>query len=456
MNRLFFKIFLSFWLAMTIIWSAGLLITELTRADELRARFAALTDQRLIISGRVAIVLQNSPEDFEDFKAQIDQGVPYPFVLDSTGLEITGREVPAAAHDLALTVLEMRGADRLIIRTAASVWAGLSFEREGDVFAVVQQLPSRLDYPERAWLVRALEWGVMLLSSGLVCFALASYLLRPVTTLSNATRALAQGDLGVRVGGQLGSRKDELSDLGEDFDYMAGRLGDLLAQQRQLLSDISHELRSPLARLSVALGLARQRAGEPAADALQRIEQESERLNAMIGELLTLTRLDDPTSLPEPEVVDLEALVSGVVADGNYEALARGRRVEISEITSAMVSGYSQLLTRAVENVVRNAIRYTPENTAVDVRLQSGPGNSRATITVTDQGGGVPAETLGALFEPFYRVGDARDRASGGTGLGLSISDRAVRAHGGTIRARNVDDGGLEVEIRLPTVTVAP
>ncbi len=452
MQRLFFKIFLWFWLAMALVWTAFLIPREFSRNDDARLRFAALTDQRLVLSGRVAVGLLGGPgpEAFEQFKSEVEQGIPYPFVFDDTGLEITGREVPAAAQELALTVLETRGPDRLITRGEAR-WAGLSFERRDLLYAVVQQIPSRLDYPEPPWWPLGLRWAAMLLSSGLVCYAMARYLLAPVTTLSEATRALAQGDLDVRVSGRLGKRRDELADLGEDFDFMAGRLGDLLDHQRQLLSDISHELRSPLARLSVALGLARQRAGDTASDSLDRIEQESERLNAMIGELLTLTRLDDPKSLPEREIVDLAALVTDVCSDGDYEARARGRRVTIEEVAATQALGYSQLLRRALENVVRNAIRYTPEGGAVQVSLLAGPGPDTATITVTDQGPGVPEESLGSLFEPFYRVGDARDRASGGTGLGLSITDRAVRAHGGTVRARNRREGGLEIEIALPT-----
>ncbi|NKB87822.1 MAG: HAMP domain-containing protein [Acidobacteria bacterium] len=449
MNRLFFKIFISFWLAMALVWSAGLLRTQLSRDDELRARFAALTDQRLIVAGRVAVGTRGAPEFFEEFKSEIEQqGAPYPLVFDDTGLEVTGREAPAAAHDLAMTVLETREPDRVFLQSGG-VWAGLSFEREGLVYAVVQQIPSRLDYPERAWYPRAVEWIAILLSSGLVCFALARYLVSPVTTLRDATRSIAQGDLGVRVGGQLGRRRDELSELGEDFDFMAGRLEDLLAHQRQLLSDISHELRSPLARLSVALGLARQKSGDTATDSLERIEQESERLNSMIGELLTLTRLDDPRNLPERHMVDLAAIVKEIAENGDYEARARGRGVEIVATIDATIDGYGDLLTRAVDNVVRNAIRYTPENTAVSVSMRGAAGRG-VVITVHDKGPGVPEEALGSLFEPFYRVGDARDRASGGTGLGLSISERAVRAHGGSIVARNAEPTGLEIEIRLP------
>ncbi len=459
MQRIFFKIFLWFWLAMALVWSAFLIPTEFSRDDARReqyaVRFAALTDQRLVITGRVAVTLLSADriEQFEQFKSELEeQGALYPYVFDETGLEITGRDVPAPAQELALTVLETRGPDRLLIQDVSPAWVGLSFERGGLLFAAVQQVPSRFDYPESPMWPLALRWAGMLLSSGLVCYAMARYLLAPVTTLSEATRALAQGDLGVRVGGRLGARRDELADLGEDFDLMATRLGELLDHQRQLLSDISHELRSPLARLSVALGLARQRAGATATDSLDRIEQESERLNEMIGELLTLTRLDDPRNLPEQEVVDLAAVVKEVCSDGDYEARPRGRRVEVASVVPAQVRGYSLLLRRALENVVRNAIRYTPEGSAVVVSHVAGPGPDTTTLTVTDQGPGVPPEALGSLFDPFYRVSDARDRASGGTGLGLSISDRAVRAHGGTIRARNRAEGGLEVEITLPTL----
>jgi two-component system sensor histidine kinase CpxA len=453
MQRLFIKIFLWFWLAFALVVSATLIPEEFSRNDQVNQRFSALVDQRLIIAGRVAVVVMSgsNPENFVGFRQEMEEGgAPYPFVFDDTGLEITGREVPADAQDIADRVLAPDGPERIITRED-DVWVGRTFERGGDSYAVVQQLVRAIDVPPPSIWPLVLRWLVMLSISGIVCYGLARYLVGPLTTLSHATRALAQGQLDVRVADRMGTRRDEIGDLGEDFDYMASRVGDLLDSQRQLLSDISHELRSPLARLSVALGLARQRAGDAATDSLDRIERESENVNALIGELLTLTRLEAPESLPEATKIELDRLVSEVAADGDYEARSRSRSVTVSGQTGITVLGHALLLRRALENVVRNAIRYTPEETQVEISLHSA--ESQATVTVRDHGPGVPENALLALFEPFYRVSDARERGAGGTGLGLAITDRAVRAHGGEISAHNCADGGLEIEITLPATT---
>lgn len=281
---------------------------------------------------------------------------------------------------------------------------------------------------------------------------MARYTLAPVSTLSEATRRFAQGELDTRVSEDLGGRGDELAGLGRDFDDMAERIGTLLDNQRQLLTDISHELRSPLARLYVALGLVRRQSDAAATEALDRIEQETERLNELIGHLLTLTRLQDPETLGDRRPVDLVGLVRAVVDDADYEAREGGKSVHLDSVEACTTTGLEELLRRAIENVVRNAIRYAPVGSTIEASLAVAQenGSAEARIEVRDHGPGVPDEELAHLFQPFYRVDSARDRGRGGTGLGLSISQRAVRAHGGTIRASNPADGGLLVAIHLP------
>jgi two-component system sensor histidine kinase CpxA len=223
------------------------------------------------------------------------------------------------------------------------------------------------------------------------------------------------------------------------------------AQQR-LLGDISHELRSPLARLGVALGLARQRSGTEANGALDRIERESDNLNEMISQLLTLTRLESGTDSRKRTEVNLAALVREVADDADFEARSVNRAVQVVSSDDCSINGVEELLRSAVENVVRNAVRYTPEGTAVEVALrkQNGGTDNFAVISVRDRGKGVPEDALERIFRPFYRTEDARDRQSGGgTGLGLAIAERAVRMHGGSVQAVNAADGGLAVEMRL-------
>ena len=233
---------------------------------------------------------------------------------------------------------------------------------------------------------------------------------------------------------------------------MADRLESMVKAQQRLLGDISHELRSPLARLGVALGLARQRSGPEANGALDRIERESDNLNEMISQLLTLTRLESGTDGRKRTDVDLAALVKEVADDADFEARSTNRAVQIVSSDQCSIKGVEELLRSAVENVVRNAVRYTPEGTAVEValRTQNGGSNNYAVISVRDRGKGVPEEALEKIFRPFYRTEDARDRQSGGgTGLGLAITERAVRMHGGSVAAANASGGGLAVEMKL-------
>jgi two-component system sensor histidine kinase CpxA len=283
---------------------------------------------------------------------------------------------------------------------------------------------------------------------------LGLYLTSPLKKLQSTVKSFAEGNLNVRVSPELGNRGDELADLGREFDHMAERIEALISSQKRLLADISHELRSPLARLSVALELARKNVvdGRPT-PALDRIEQESDRMNQLVGQLLTLTRLESGAERVPPETVALEDLLQQVIDDADFEAKSLGKRVHPIHMDQCRVKGSSELLRSAVENVIRNAIRYTAEGTAVEVSL-----NWRldtAVLTVRDHGPGVPEEDLKHIFEPFYRVSEARERSSGGVGLGLSIADRTVKLHGGVIRAENRSDG-LLITLDLPLAPSLP
>jgi two-component system sensor histidine kinase CpxA len=293
---------------------------------------------------------------------------------------------------------------------------------------------------------------IVLVISGGVCYWLARYLTSPVVKLQEATRRFAGGEMSVRIGKGLGNRKDEFSGLAEDFDRMAERIGTLMAQQRQLLRDVSHELRSPLTRLNVAVELARRQGGTKITTILDRIEAESGLLNDMIGQVLTLARFDSDAETIQMAPVDLTALVQEITADANFEAQARKCTVQITANTGCTVLGNEGLLRRAIENVIRNAIIHTRQNTVVKVQLtRTGDnGTSYAEITVRDHGQGVPESDLPHLFDPFYRVSDARERLTGGTGLGLAITKHAVNLHQGTVMALNAPEGGLVAVVRLP------
>jgi len=294
---------------------------------------------------------------------------------------------------------------------------------------------------------------IAVISSGFVCYLLAWFLTMPVVRLRAATRQLAAGDLTARAGAPNVHRRDEVAGLMRDFDAMAERLENLVNAQSRLLNDISHELRSPLARLNVALGLARQRSNTESTTMLDRIELEAGRLNELIARLLTLARMEDGEQRVPSRPVLLDEIVLCVAEDAEFEAQARRCHVH-SEIPAGSwrVRGDASLLHSAIENVVRNAIRYTREDSTVEIHLEkteSAAGNE-AVVRITDCGDGVPPDALEKLFQPFYRLDDARGRQTGGVGLGLAITERAVRFHGGRVAATNRVAGGLMVEIHLP------
>ena len=283
-----------------------------------------------------------------------------------------------------------------------------------------------------------------LLVSLLSAWALAWYFARPIRQLRGAFDAAAAGDLGVRIGDGMGGRRDELADLGRDFDHMTERLGHLVDGQKRLLHDVSHEMRSPLARLQAAIGLARQQP-ERFEETLERIEREGLRLDSLVDELLTLSRLEAGVAgVTEP--VDMQELLEGIVEDARFEGAARQVGVELSATALPAVRANPELLQRAIENIVRNALHHSPPGGAV--RIVAGMMEGRLQVSVRDQGPGVSADALDKIFRPFYR--GAGQASGNGYGLGLAIAERVIAAVDGRIRAKNGESGGLVVDIELP------
>jgi two-component system sensor histidine kinase CpxA len=289
-----------------------------------------------------------------------------------------------------------------------------------------------------------------MLSCAALSYLIARYIARPISELKRAAAGLARGDLSARVGLKFASRTDEAADLVREFDQMAERVSDLIEKQRRLIGDISHEIKSPLARLSVALGLARRSAEDLDPKQFARMQREIEKISLLVSELLTLAQMEQPNMRIEGEPIDLSALVERVVADAAYEAQNRAADVTFRGPSGPIeVHGNESLMRRAIENVVRNAIFYTSSGIKIDVAVFRKDPNW-AGIEIADRGPGVPDSALQHLFEPFYRVDEARDRRTGGTGIGLAICERAIRLHGGVVSARNATPHGLVVEIGIP------
>jgi two-component system sensor histidine kinase CpxA len=293
---------------------------------------------------------------------------------------------------------------------------------------------------------------VAIITAGLTWYGFFRYSTVPLRRLRKVTQQLAGGDLSARVGEGLVHLKNEVADLGRDVDRMAERTESLVGAHQRLIRDVSHELRSPLARLNVALELARQSAGPSHSAPFDRIERESDRLNELIGQLLMLTKLENDSGTIKRTDIDISALISEVAQDVDFEVRSNDRRVVTTVSEPMLLNGNKELLRQALENLVRNAARYTATGTEVEISLHKKEYGGRrwAHIEVRDQGPGVPESELYDIFRPFYRVNDARERQSGGTGVGLAISDRAVRLHGGSLRAFNAPGVGLIMEMELP------
>lgn len=335
-----------------------------------------------------------------------------------------------------------------------SVYRSLMTERSRS--GKVYYLASQMDYgPQDA---HKTVFGIvthllmLVLISSIVCYLLTRQLTGPILRLRHASRQIAEGQLESRVDSSVERRGDEFGDLGRDFNTMATRIQDLLSSQRQLISDVSHEVRSPLARMNLALDLARRRLGnDPAFD---RLTIDLEKLNEMIGRLLTIAKLEGGAAPIERETVELCRMVAEIVEDAQMEARERQCTIAFECPGDFSLTGDENLLRSAIENVVRNAVYYTHPSTEIRVALkpQVSAGNTAVVLTVSDRGPGVPPADTEKIFTPFYRVAEARDRQSGGAGLGLAIASRVVSMHRGTITAANRPGGGLEVTMELPAL----
>lgn len=453
MRSLFLRIFVSFWIALTVMGAASTAIHAMVRPDTVSQRRQRFVRALLRAEGEhVAAHVQGDRRAAADAKLRaIETATEIRAFLVHDGDVVAGTGPVTAEVLAAARAAREHGRAEETVSGPDDVYS-VPVVQDGERYVFVGLLtrPSRwLRYVSPS----TLPWRVLVVfvMSGLVALALARYLTKPLAHLRVAARRLADGDMSVRVTPTIGRAGGEVAALGEDFDRMAERIAALLETQRRLLQDVSHELRSPLARLSVALELARSRAGDDAKAHLDRIELETERLGDLIGQILAVTRLEQEHGVPG-EPVDLEAITRSVVENADYEARARGRRVELAASAAGQVHGSAEVIARALENVVRNAARFTAEQTAVEVRIERVARESAPMlrVTVRDHGPGVPEHALRDIFLPFYRVATARERESGGTGLGLAITDRAVRAHGGTASASNAPGGGLLVTIELP------
>ena len=355
------------------------------------------------------------------------------YVLDFDNHEVLGRDEALQQLKDRRTVMEIRTHED-------------SQGRSYTVYTVKRAPPSTILAPGPAG--TALRLAAAAILSAMISFFLARSLSVPLEQLSAASRRIAAGDLNTRVGHSLPERKDEIGRLATDFDAMASRLQAMQQANQRLLQDVSHELRSPLARLTVALEIARKKGAPNVESELDRIELESERLGALVNDVLGLLRESSETVPKVDEEFDLNVLLNDLVDVVNYEVPEGKPGITWKPVQPFPYRGDRELLWRAMENLLRNALRHTDPDNGVILNLERE--RKQVHLSVRDFGPGLPEGELQKIFEPFYRVQESRDRGSGGHGLGLSIAANAVRRHGGRIAARNANDGGLIVQVSLP------
>jgi two-component system OmpR family sensor kinase len=430
MGRLFWKFFFAFWLAL-LLGAVG--VGTAVWLHRQASSEAATTSPRaaMLLDSAEVVLRRGGTRVMWDVLQEWEASAPRTqlFVLDAHGRDLLERPLPEG----------LRQAPAASIRRVVAL--------DGQVFTLIargrlppggRERPPRHEPPSP---ILPITMG--LLASLAFSAALAWYVAKPIRHLRDALRAVSEGHLDTRVQPAMGGRSDELADLGRDFDRMAQQLQAQIAAQQRLLHDVSHELRSPLARLHAAIGLARQDPAKLEAT-LERIERESVRLDELVGEVLTLSRLEAGTPGAPAAAIDLMEMVASIADDAGFEAAANGRGVHFSGDGEVIATVRGELLYRAFENVIRNAAKYTAPGSVVEVR--AGVDTGKFEVVVSDQGPGVAEADLEAIFEPFHRA----DSATPGYGLGLAIARRAVESHGGRVQARNRPEGGLAVTITVP------
>lgn len=450
-RRLFWKIFLPFWVAQALLLGAFYLRIHQRMNSErpwwiqperqVMPALAQLAADHFEKGGKAALRAQ-----LEEFSLK-DRSTFW--LLDAGGRELSGRPISQRILELAR---EARANHGMFRSYEANVLVAPASTPNGNYLLVSEMVPPPLSERVPGDILWTLKLGTVL--SALMCLIIAHYLSKPIERLRDATNELARGNLNIRVGSTIGKRRDEIADLVRDFDSMAEELRNQITSERNLLSGVSHELRSPIARMRLALALARQADRHELDEMLDRIEQDTIQLDSMLEQILNVARLESGQHKPKFEMVSLNEIVEDVLYDARFEAAASHATIHSSANEPLRLNGDPGLLRSAIENIVRNAIFYSGEDGRIELRLRNE--NGTAVLSVRDNGPGVPDSALPLLFKPFYRVDDSRGTTTGGMGLGLAIVRNAVLVHGGSVNARNVSPHGLEVELRLPVLPVVP
>ncbi|MGQ3891465.1 two-component system sensor histidine kinase CpxA [Legionella sp. CNM-4043-24] len=450
MRSLYWKIFLSFWLAtILIIFTTAWVTSEIAQKSSIPVREQVFMDS--YANAAVATFESGQHDALKRWLEQTGEAKKMTlFLLCSTGEIISNHpaptEVKRIAADLASEELDvgMLKFGNLVVSHEILSTSGKAYR-----LAAVSEKPLS-HFVIIPWAGLTIRLTIAIVISGLICYLLSIYLTKPLRSLRLAARSIATGKLNTRVGSFKGHNRDEIADLSSEFDRMAEQLEALVHSKERLLQDISHELRSPLARLHIALELGRKKADKLAETEFNRMETECLRLNTLIGEILEFARLDKSADELNKTSFDLTELLLHICEDANFESGTESPHVTMVPTQARPVFADKRLIHRAIENIVRNALRYSPPDKPVRLSISSDMEHSRLNIDIEDEGPGVPEDQLTTIFNPFYRVDPSREKKTGGYGLGLSIAEKAIHLHQGEIVASNLPGGGFRVRICLP------
>jgi signal transduction histidine kinase len=454
---LFVKVFLWFWVTVLVLFAifvgSRMIGTRVVPATAVSAAFAPA------MANEAAQAYESGgPQAFAQFERTLKGTTRRVFYLiDGFGNDVLSRPIPTDS----LSILKRSRSDgRIVTRYGLhSQSAAYRFtSSSGHPYVVLLHQPIELLSFLQTTGSEILFLGAVLLIVTLLSLWLAHHIAGPIHGIQSAARSVAKGDLNVRAPEQISKRHDELAALAVDFDSMVERIGSLVHSQKDLLNTVSHELRSPLARLIMSLALLRRQSSQKSEELIERMEHDVERIDGLMDQLLTLSRLEAGISSSERENVNLSQLIQEIVADGNFEAQGSGKSVRLEASEDFFIEKADQTALRsACENIIRNAIRYTRPGTVVDVLLRKDQSSSlpQLSLFVRDRGPGVPQEFLAKIFQPFFRVrstpGPGGPSHKNGNGLGLAIAYEAIRLHKGSIVASNLSPSGLEIEMRIPT-----
>lgn len=449
--KLFFRIFLSFWFATLLMIGFVLWVSKVfpvTFPGDRETRF----DPQIAKPSLTRIVEAYERESqaglSSDFRKLAETRRRRLYLFDQYGrVLVEPGPLPPSYEPLAKDVLQS-GHSELRRLAARTLFACPIQSQSGRRYAVILTVfePMNRLFRTHFWF----NLTIAMVPAALVCLVLSLYLTRPISRLRATAQRLARGELNARAMADGARRGDELGDLARDFDVMAGQIQSLMTAQRRFVADVSHELGAPLTRMHLALALMRRQSAQKDSPALERIERETGKLSSLVQQLLLLARME-AGSLPAETMapISVRALCEGIIEDANFEAAHASCEV-VGSRQEVTLPAYPQLLRRALDNVLRNAIRHTPPWTQIIFNCRVDSGLQQVIFEIMDSGPGVPESMLTDIFRPFFRTSPGRETQTGGTGLGLAIASEAIRLHNGTIAADNRETGGLSVTIRLP------